>query len=161
MVQNPSTFNMADYTSDPAYQFQLQQGNQAIERSAAARGGLTSGATGKALAQYTTNLANQNYGDAYQRWLQTQNQQYNQAMGLANLGYGASSQQSGNAMNAGTSMANNLVNAITGAGNARASGYVGAGNSIGSTVANLYSRNPAVSRPTFSGGPSYSEEWNY
>jgi hypothetical protein len=41
-------FTLADFQKDPGYQFRMDQGQQALERSAAAGGGLLSGGTGKA-----------------------------------------------------------------------------------------------------------------
>lgn len=141
-------FNMADFYNDPGYQFQLQQGNQAIERSAAARGGLLSGAAAKSIAGYTTNLANTTYGDAFNRAQQSSALQYNQLAGVAGLGQ-TSLQATGNAgtaaANAGTSSANGVANTImsgaTQAANARASGYVGVGNALnsaGGSLSNYY-----------------------
>src|ERR1022692_84566 len=43
----------AEAQATPGYQFQLQQGQQALQRSAAAKGGLLSGGTAKALDQYS------------------------------------------------------------------------------------------------------------
>ncbi|MFK5283483.1 hypothetical protein ACI3PL_28310, partial [Lacticaseibacillus paracasei] len=45
-------FTMADFTADPGYAFRMREGQRAIESSAAARGGLLSGGTGKALVNY-------------------------------------------------------------------------------------------------------------
>jgi hypothetical protein len=42
--------------NDPGYQFRLQQGQDALQNSAAARGGLLSGGTAKALSDYTKTL---------------------------------------------------------------------------------------------------------
>ncbi len=75
------------------YQFTLQQGQDAINRAAAAQGNLFSGGTLKSLANYTTGTANQYYGQAYNQALSTfqANQQsaLNQVgtlQGLANFG---------------------------------------------------------------------------
>ena len=73
-----------DITQDPSYKTRMQAGLDAIEGSAAARGGLFSGATGKALTQYGQDLASQEYANAYNRAaLERQNQQqaYNTAYG--------------------------------------------------------------------------------
>lgn len=52
---------------DPGYAFRLSEGMKALERSAAARGGLLSGATMKGLQRYGQDLASQEYGAAYNR----------------------------------------------------------------------------------------------
>jgi hypothetical protein len=55
--------------NDPGYQWRMDQGRKALEASAAARGGLFSGATGKALVDYGQGLASQEYDKAYGRAL--------------------------------------------------------------------------------------------
>jgi hypothetical protein len=47
----------------PGYQFALNQGTQNVERQQAATGQLDSGATDKAIADYTTGVASQNYNN--------------------------------------------------------------------------------------------------
>lgn len=59
---------VAAFQNNPGYQFQLNQGLQAIDRGAASRGMLTSGNTLNAEQQYGTNLANtswQNYLNSF------------------------------------------------------------------------------------------------
>ena len=74
----------------PGYQFQLQQGLNAAQNSAAAHGNLLTGATAKGLNDYAQGMASTNYQNTYQNALnayntnfnagmQTQNQAYNQA----------------------------------------------------------------------------------
>lgn len=58
-------------TDDPGFQFALEQGQQGIERSAAAKGTLLTGGTLKDLAKYTTGAALQNYDQAFRRGLDT------------------------------------------------------------------------------------------
>jgi hypothetical protein len=65
---------------DPGYQFRLEQGRQALEASAAARGGLLSGSTGQALSQYGQDLASQEYANAYQRALAENQLAYQRAL---------------------------------------------------------------------------------
>lgn len=57
-------------TSDPSYKWRLGQGTEAVENSAAARGGLLSGNTGKAITDYAQGAASQEYANEFQRWLQ-------------------------------------------------------------------------------------------
>lgn len=57
---------------DPSYKWRLQQGQQALERSAAARGQLTGGGTMKALARYGQGAASQEYQAAFNRFMDTQ-----------------------------------------------------------------------------------------
>ena len=57
-----------NFQADPGYGFRLSEGLKALERSAAARGGLMSGGTGKALQRYGQDLASQEYGNAFRRF---------------------------------------------------------------------------------------------
>ena len=101
------------FQTAPGYQFQLQEGQKALERSAAARGNLFSGATGKGLIRYGQGVANQAYG-TYQDRLS----------GLATLGENAGAQTG----SIGLGYANNISNALNNQGAAQASGYIGSAN---------------------------------
>lgn len=61
---------MEEALSDPGYQFALQQGQEALEGSAAARGTLRTGGTLRDLVDYGQQAAQQQYGDVYNRALQ-------------------------------------------------------------------------------------------
>lgn len=65
-----------DMLNSPAYQFRVQQGQQGIERSAAARGLLRTGGTLKDIADYNQNFASNEYGNEFNRALQTFGTQY-------------------------------------------------------------------------------------
>src|SRR5690349_5537643 len=54
-------------STDPSYQWRLEQGQQALDRSAASRGMLLSGAQVKASENYGQNAASQEYGNQFQR----------------------------------------------------------------------------------------------
>ena len=131
----------------PGYQFQLQQGENALQNSAAAKGGLLSTGTAKALDQYSQGLASTDYGNLFNQALsgyQTnfntfntqQNEAYNRLMGLS--GQGASSAAAlNNVQQQGT---NALANSIQGTATQQAQDYIGAANAqaagtIGSTNA--------------------------
>lgn len=55
--------------SDPGYQFRLSEGLKALDRQAAARGGLISGSALKASQRFGQDMASQEYGQAYDRAL--------------------------------------------------------------------------------------------
>lgn len=65
---------------DPGYQFRLTEGQKALESSAAKRGGLLSGGTGKALQRYGQDLASQEYEKAYSRALGRNELTYGRAL---------------------------------------------------------------------------------
>lgn len=64
--------------NDPGYQFRLQQGQQALEQSAAAKGLLHTGGTLKGLQDYGQNAASQEYANVYGRRLGEAQTAYNQ-----------------------------------------------------------------------------------
>lgn len=80
------SFNMSDYQADPGYAFRMSEGQKALERSAAARGGLNSGATLKALTRYGQDMGSQEYQNAYNRFTNDQSNRFNRLSGLAGLG---------------------------------------------------------------------------
>lgn len=78
------TFNASE---DPGAAYRMQQGTEATNTSAAAKGGGLSGATLKSLARYGQNLGSQEYGNAYSRYQDRRNfgaQQYAQNLGQYN-----------------------------------------------------------------------------
>ena len=82
LINDPSSVR-----SLPGYQFQLEQGTRAIDHSAASKGNLFSGATGKALQSYGQNLADTTYGSQLQRLLGVSGQGQ-QALGQQNAAIG-------------------------------------------------------------------------
>lgn len=112
----------ADFYASPDYQFRLKESMKAIERSAAARGNLRSGATMKAVG-----------ADAGARASSEWNSYVDRLSSLAGVG------QSATASNAalGQNFANNMSQNYTNAGNARASAYANTGNAINSGVTNV------------------------
>lgn len=138
-------FSMGDFQEDPGYQFRMQQGQQALERSAAARGGLLSGRAGKDMTNYAQGAASQEYGNVYNRkfneFQTNRSNQLNPLQSLAGMSQTASGAMSNAAGNYGVNVGNNLTstantvgNNMMGAGNARASGYVGSANAWGGAL---------------------------
>jgi hypothetical protein len=114
--------------NDPGYAFRLQQQNQAMQRSAAASGSAMGGGTLKALASYSGNLASQEYGAAFNRFTQSQQQQYNFQSGAADRGLNAATTQGANTIGAAAYTGNQNVNAATYTGNAGINAAQYAGN---------------------------------
>lgn len=130
-------FSMADFEADPGYAFRQSGGQKAIERSAAARGGLLSGAALKGIERFGQGLASDEYLNAYNRFNNDQNNEFSRFSTLAGVGQTANNalQQAGNSYaNAVTGInsnnAMNQGNALLAQGNARASGYLGVGNAL-------------------------------
>jgi hypothetical protein len=135
-------FGMAQFQADPGYGFRFDQGQKALERSAAARGGLISGNTGGALQQFGQGLASQEYQNAFNRYQAERQARLGPLQSLAGVG-----QTSINALGqAGQNYASGMGEAIGVGGQARASGYMGAANALGGGVGQYmnYQQNQAT-----------------
>jgi len=107
------------FQATPGYNFLLDQGQAAIDGSAAARGNVFSGATLKAQQEFGTGLANQTY-DTF----------------LNRLSAGAASGQAaaGGMATAGSNFASGTGNALANMGNAQAAGYIGQANALSGAI---------------------------
>ena len=125
------TYTGQDTYNDPSYQFRLNEGLKGVESSAAARGGLLSGATLKALNNYASDYASQEYSNAYNRFNADQTNQYNRLSNVVGMGQNAAAQQG----NAGMQTAQAVANNTMAGANATAAGQVANAN-IWSNYAN-------------------------
>jgi len=119
-------FGMSDFQADPGYAFRLSEGMKALEASRAAKGGLLSGATGKALQRYGQEMGSQEYGNAFNRFQTERANRLNPLAGLMASGQAAAAGQAANAGNYATT-AGNLTTSI---GAAQAAGQVGMTNAL-------------------------------
>ena len=119
-------FGMQDFQQDPGYGFRLSEGLKGLDRQAAARGGLISGAALKAATRYSQDMASQEYGNAFNRYQTNRSNQLNPLQSLMGAGQSATNQVG----SAGQSYANNAGSAMIGGGDARASGYMGQANAL-------------------------------
>lgn len=118
----------ANFQANPGYQFSLDQGLQAIDRGAAAKGLNTSGNLLTAEQQYGTGLANQNYQQYVQNLSPFLGQQTSAAGGIATVDTGQ-----GNALNTSYGNQGNLAfNTATGVGNAQAASDIASQNASNS-----------------------------
>lgn len=164
------SFTMADYQADPGYAFRLAEGQKALERSAAARGGLQGGATMKSLAKYNSGMASDEYGKAYDRFNNDQSTRFNRLASVAGVGQTAVNQTAA----AGQNYANQAGDAMMQVGNAQAAGAIGQANAIGGALnsgANTWmtmsqmNKKPVVtpsnpSNPTVTTGYLGSYDWS-
>jgi len=119
-------FGMSDFQADPGYAFRLSEGMKALEASRAERGGLLSGATGKALQRYGQEMGSQEYGNAFNRFQTERANRLNPLAGLTASGQAAAAGQAANAGNYAIT-AGNLTTDI---GAAQAAGGIGSANAI-------------------------------
>lgn len=101
--------------STPGYQFRMAQGNEAIQRSAAAKGNLLSPAAMKELDTFSQGLASDEYSN-----------HLNRLFSISGLGENAAAQSGNQAIQTGQTMGQNLLYA----GNAAAAGKINSANAI-------------------------------
>lgn len=145
------SFGMSDFQADPGYAFRMAEGQKALQRSAAAKGGLMSGAALKAINQYGQDLASQEYQNAYNRYNSNQTNLFNRLGSLAGVG-----QTSANTLGSlGQNSASNIANTMMDAGNARAGGIAGRANQWQSGLASLGSGLSSLFNGGGGGGNTY------
>jgi hypothetical protein len=151
---NGATGNAAalqGFQNNPGYQFQQQQGQNAVLANQARTGQMASGNTDLALQQMGNNLANQSWGQYIQNL-----QPYLGAQGQAAAGQAGINTGLGNALNANyTGLGQNLAGLDTATGKAQAGGdmagynasanMIGAGLGLASDATKVLGANPANS----------------
>ncbi len=146
------SFTGQDYLNnqDPGYQFQLQQGSQALRNADTPGVGALSGPALKDLINFNQGMASTGYQSAFDRYMSQQNAVFGRLSDIANRGQNAASQVGQQGTTTGQGIAQNTI----GAGNAAAAGTIGLGNAISggaSTLGGLYLYNQGKSS---AGGPS-------
>lgn len=138
------SFGNADFMQDPGYQFRISEGQKAIERGAAARGGVSGGAALKAMNQYTQNFASNEYSNAYNRAIQNYTTNFNVDQANRANTWNRLSQLSGSGLTAasglnqaGQQYATNAGNLMTQGANAQAAGTIGVANAWNAGISNL------------------------
>ncbi|MFC4275570.1 hypothetical protein [Achromobacter aloeverae] len=140
LLTTPFSFDASDLENTPGYQFTLQQGLKSLNNQNSAMGLGLSGAQQKGLLSYATGLADNTYGQQYNRALQAYNtnygianDMYNRLAGLAGMGQNAAA----GVGNAGLQTANTAGNYATQAANAGAAGTIGSANALSSGLSGI------------------------
>lgn len=123
-------FTMQQFQNSPGYNFQLQQGENAVLNNASATGGVKSGNTLKALTQYGQGVANQDYWNAYNAYTTNQNTNFNRLQTIAGSGQNAAA----NLGSLGSQVASNVGANQIGAGNSISAGQVGSATAINNGI---------------------------
>ena len=116
--------------ADPGYQFRLSEGLKAMERGAAARGGLQSGAALKAAQRYGQEYASGEYQNAFNRYQAERAARLSPLQSLAGVGQTSAQALGGQASNLGANLGQTYMTGGIGAGQARASGYLGGASAL-------------------------------
>jgi hypothetical protein len=128
-------FDPSKLAQTPGYQFELQQGEQALLDQRSATGGVGGGNTLKALMGYGEGLASENYQQQFNNYMAQQQQQFGNLQTLAGSGQNAAANLGALGAQTGQSIGQNII----GAGNAAAAGTVGAANAVTGGINNLSS----------------------
>jgi hypothetical protein len=141
----------------------MSEGLKALDRTAASRGGMLSGAALRGATRYGQDMASQEYQNAYNRYQTNRAGILNPLQSLAGQGQTTAN----NLGQAGQNYATNAGNAYMNAGNAAASGYVGsanawnqalgsATNALGQGISNYYASRPMSNVPAvYNAAPNY------
>lgn len=137
-------FGIEQFEADPGYAFRQAEGMKALERSAAARGGLLSGSMLKGIQRYGQNLASDEYTNAFNRYQIERNARLNPLQSLMGSSQSATNVMTSAAGNLGQSLSNaygaagaGQANAALAAGQARASGYIGSANAMAGALGSI------------------------
>jgi len=133
-----TNFGMNQFQQDPGYAFRLKEGQQALDRSAAARGGLISGNALKAAQRYGQEMGSQEYMNAFNRYQTERAARLNPLQSLTGMAQttantlGAAGQtMAGNIGNAYMQQGVNQGNALLAGSQARTSSYGDIGKLFG------------------------------
>lgn len=146
-------FTAADFERDPGYDFRMQEGQKAIERSAAARGGLSSGGALKALTRYGQGFASNEYSNAYNRFNADRDRRFGRLSAIAGVGQTATNQVG----QAGQNYAGNVGANTMGAANAAGAAGIAGANAIGGAIGGVgktWMDYTAMNRANYGGGAS-------
>lgn len=148
LASDYTPFSMQQFQADPGYAFRLSEGQKALERSAAARGGLMSGGALKAAQQYGQEMGSQEYQNAFNRYQAERTSRLQPLQSLAGVGQtsaqslGSAAQQYGaNVGNIGMGVGAAQGNALMAGAQARSSAYQGIAQSIGNLMGQPYFQN--------------------
>ena len=137
LMANPSMV-----TQLPGYQFQMGQGIDAINNSAAAKG--FTGNTMRDLTTFGQGMASNYYSDYWKKLMEQINMGQNSAAGVGNAG-----------INTGQSIGNNMI----GAGNALAAGQVGSANAMATGIGGASGSLSTILQSLMNGGGSNTGTW--
>jgi hypothetical protein len=163
-------FGADKFKTDPGYAFRMSEGMKALERSAAARGGLMSGATLKGIQRYGQDLASTEFTNAFNRYQAERTGTLNPFQALAGTAQSGANTLGSQAGQMGANISNALgaygsaaQGNIIGSGNAQASGYMGGANAIAGGVGqgiNFYQNQQFMNR-MLPGGSSPAPVFDY
>ncbi len=130
----------ADLRADPGYQFRVAEGTKALERSAASKGLLLSGGQLKDLTRFGQGQGAQEYGAAYTRGYQQNQDLYSRGLASNQLAFGRDYQQNADLYNRNLQAYQTDYNTMVGLRKnefGELSGLAGAGQGAVNTLSSL------------------------
>lgn len=149
-------FTEEQFKESPAYEFNLEQGLEAIRKGAARNQGTTyAPQTLRDLGRYAQGTAANEWGTERAAYDADRDRQYGMLSGISEAGRGAASQTG----LVGAATGRGVAEFYAGGANARAAGYVGVGNAINEGIGgayNQYLQQQIINnqQPTYSGRSS-------
>lgn len=119
-------FTLEKFQADPGYQFRLREGLKALDSTAAARGGLLSGAQLRGVTRFGQELGSQEFDKAFNRYNIGFQNRLNPLQSLTGMGQTTTNTLANQAGQYGQ----NLAQGAATAANIRASGYMNQANAL-------------------------------
>jgi len=123
-------FSMQQFPQDPGYAFRMREGLKALDRTAAARGGLLGGNQLRGITQFGQDLASQEYTNAFNRYQAERAAKLNPLQSLVGMGQTNAATMAQQTGQFGQNMAENALMR----GNMKASQYAGLANAATSGI---------------------------
>jgi hypothetical protein len=127
-------FGMEDFQASPAYQFNLAEGEKAINKAAAARGKFYAPGTLQDISKFSQGMASNEFQNAYSNYNTNMGNIWNRLSTLSGGGQNAAASMGTNA----TQVAGQVGNNIMGGANAQAAGQVGSANAMSNGMSSAY-----------------------
>ncbi len=127
-------FSLSDFQASPAYQFNLQQGTDAINKAASARGQLYNPATLQDIGKFTQGVASNEFQNAFNNYNQNQGNIFSRLLQMSNQGLSAGQAIAG----VNTPLAQAQGQTQMSIGNAQGAGVMGVGNAIQGGIGDMY-----------------------
>ena len=144
----------------------MSEGLKGLERSAAARGGLLSGATLKGIQRYGQDLGSQEYQNAFNRYQTERTARLGPLQSLAGVGQSAANNLGAYGQQYGQNVGNAMINQGYTAGNAgiagaqaRGSAYGNVGSALGQVAPEQWNKLGDTVGGWFKSTPSSTAEW--
>jgi hypothetical protein len=129
-------FGMEDFQASPAYQFNLAEGEKAINKAAAARGKFYAPGTLQDIAKFSQGLASNEFQNAYSNYNTNNKTIWDRLYSLSGAGHNAAAGIGG----FGTTVAGQVGENMMGGANAQAAGRVGSANAFNNGMSSAYNQ---------------------